>query len=327
MPSSSLSGSGQPSSSWKPSLSSGSSRALVDVVGDAVAVAVAGPGRRVLGDALVLRRLVDRELRVGLGDLGLAARVVVVAFVERVLREVVVRLGHRELDRRARCAPLSRAVAISPSVAVVCARTVEPAQPDDANEHEQRELHGVVLRRRDVVLRILRGRDLGLRRRDRRSAWPCGRLTGARRAGSSASAFALLRGLGREPAEVIRALEVGVRGDLARHVQVLRRARPPVRRVLVGLAARAASTASRRLQRDLADVRDRPAAASEHDDERPRRIARASYHRDSHAPAVAPELDRDVDRRAEQREQRHHERPAELDREQRDALAAPAQPR
>jgi hypothetical protein len=59
-----------------------------------------GP-RAVLLDAALVRRLLDRELRVGLGDVGLAARVVVVALVELVLREVVVRLGHRELDGRA----------------------------------------------------------------------------------------------------------------------------------------------------------------------------------------------------------------------------------
>src|SRR6185503_17944641 len=47
------------------------------------------------------RRLLDRELGVGLGDQRLAARVVVVALVELVHREVVVRLRHRELDRRA----------------------------------------------------------------------------------------------------------------------------------------------------------------------------------------------------------------------------------
>src|ERR1051325_11223637 len=80
----------------------GDARALIDVVGDAVAVHVAGAGQRHAGlDAALLRRFLDRELRVGLGGLGLAARVVVVALVERVAGEVVVRLGHRELDRGA----------------------------------------------------------------------------------------------------------------------------------------------------------------------------------------------------------------------------------
>src|SRR5262249_38088692 len=58
----------------------GHARALIDVVGDAVAVHVAGAGQRHAGlDAALLRRFLDRELRVGLGGLGLAARVVVVA--------------------------------------------------------------------------------------------------------------------------------------------------------------------------------------------------------------------------------------------------------
>src|SRR5262249_26478534 len=62
-----------------------------------------------LVEAALDRRLLDRELGVGLGDLGLAARVVVVALVELVLREVVVRFGHRELDRRAvLCALVAR---------------------------------------------------------------------------------------------------------------------------------------------------------------------------------------------------------------------------
>src|ERR1051325_4642126 len=85
----------------------GDARALIDVVGDAVAVHVAGAGQRHAGlDAALLRRFLDRELRVGLGGLGLAARVVVVALVERVAGEVVVRLGRRELDR----SPALRAV-------------------------------------------------------------------------------------------------------------------------------------------------------------------------------------------------------------------------
>src|SRR5207302_6538662 len=80
----------------------GDPRALIDVVGDAVAVHVAGAGqRRVPGDAPGARRVVDRELGAGLGDVGLGARVVVVALVERVLGELVVGLGPGELDRGA----------------------------------------------------------------------------------------------------------------------------------------------------------------------------------------------------------------------------------
>src|SRR5262249_24349750 len=78
----------------------GGPRAVMEVVGDAVAVHVAGAGQRHAGlDAALLRRFLDRELRVGLGGLGLATCVVVVALVEGVAGEVVVRLGHRELDR------------------------------------------------------------------------------------------------------------------------------------------------------------------------------------------------------------------------------------
>ena len=95
MPSLSLSGSGQPSSSSKPSLSSGSVGTLVDVVEDAVVVAIA---RRLGGAA---QRQVVRLARVAVGDADVIAGAEVVALIQLVRRELDVGLGQRQLARRA----------------------------------------------------------------------------------------------------------------------------------------------------------------------------------------------------------------------------------
>ena len=88
-------------------------------------------------------------------------------------------------------------------------------------------------------------------------------------------------------------------------------------------ARRALRRRRTRVARHLADVRDGTTAAASMR-ERTHRMRHRAYATlmspRPDAPPVAAELDRDVDRRAEQREQRDHERPAELDREQRDAL-------
>jgi hypothetical protein len=103
MPSASLSSSGQPSWSSKPSLSSGTrgqSSSVSMMPSPSKSTGLAGGGG-VDGVAQVLGRLLDRGLGVGLGDRRLALGREVVALRQRLLGEVVVGLGHRQLDRRA----------------------------------------------------------------------------------------------------------------------------------------------------------------------------------------------------------------------------------
>ena len=234
-----------------------------------------GPGLATLGDALLARRLLERALRVGLGDLGLATRVVVVALVELVLRR------SRCATRPSRARPARSAarrcrapVAITASVAVVCERTVDPAHAPTTpiSRSQRRRLHGVSFAGATAPL-SLAGATGG----------PCssGRFDGSL-AATIASSRALSAGLRGEPAEPVGTLEVRVRGQLARLVEILGRARPPVGRVLVGLDLPRGLDRVGGMARDLVDVSDR-AAGRRHDRERehpgPNHVTRA-YHRD-----------------------------------------------
>src|SRR5439155_14540873 len=60
-----------------------------------------------------------------------------------------------------------------------------------------------------------------------------------------------------QPAELVRALEIGVRGDLAGHPQILGRARPPVRRELRGVELTRELDLLGCVARNLVDIRNR----------------------------------------------------------------------